>query len=255
MANYDAFAKVYDAAMGDAEPKFSQIKTWIRRYHPEAKTVLELACGSGNILRGLADDYEVTGLDLSQPMLAIARSKVPQAKLVHGDMTDFDLRQTFDVVICVFDSINHLPRFDQWTAVLERAEAHLSPGGLFIFDFNTIGRLKRLISWPPHIQHLGQDYLIMTVEAGHNVVSNWNLKIFETAGNGKFTLHEENIIENSFEPDEVLAAVRRRFEILETIEQQYDPATVDADRIHVIARKLGNPGVAMLRRKLLFLVG
>ena len=54
----------------------------------------------------------LTGLDQSPEMLALAERKVPRARLIQGDMSSFSLGERFDVVICVFDSLNHLLTFD-----------------------------------------------------------------------------------------------------------------------------------------------
>jgi predicted TPR repeat methyltransferase len=65
--------------------------------------------------------YRVKGLDLSEKMREIAAAKVPKARLVHSDMRRFDLGEAFDVVLCVYDSINHLMTFEEWEAVFDRA--------------------------------------------------------------------------------------------------------------------------------------
>ena len=55
----------------------------------------------------LEPSYDVSGVDRSEAMLDVARRKLPGARLVHDDMTTVDLGETFDVVLCVYDSINH----------------------------------------------------------------------------------------------------------------------------------------------------
>ena len=82
-------------------------------------------------------------------MLARARARVPRARLIEADMTDFDLGERFDAVICVFDTLNHLTDFERWCALFERVAAHLRTGGLFAFDVNTVGQLRRLAQPPP----------------------------------------------------------------------------------------------------------
>ena len=96
------------------------------------------------MLAGLGDVDRLTGLDRSPAMLERARAKVPHARFVQGDMTTFELGERFDAVICVFDTLNHLARFEHWRALFARAAAHLHDGGLFAFDVNTVGQLERL---------------------------------------------------------------------------------------------------------------
>ncbi|HLZ14567.1 MAG TPA: class I SAM-dependent methyltransferase [Candidatus Saccharimonadales bacterium] len=237
MTNYDLFAKFYDAAMGDPTTKTVRLKTLIRKHQPQAKTLLELACGTGSILKELCNDYTVEGLELSPKMLEIAARKVPQATLHLGDMSNFNLGKQFDVVICVFDSINHLEAFEGWQAVFKHASDHLTKGGLFIFDFNTIGRLERLMQSPPAISRLGDDYLFMTITKTPSGASNWDIKVFEALGGSKFELHEENIIEASYPLEQVKKAAGEYFDLLEIIDHFDGEPSDESDRVWVVGRK------------------
>ena len=107
--------------MGDRAQHAAYLRSLIRRHAPRARTVLELGCGTGSILRQLWTHYEVTGVDLSEEMLERAAKKTPGIPLFRADMRTFDLGERFDVVLCVYDSINHLLRFDDWKAVFARA--------------------------------------------------------------------------------------------------------------------------------------
>ena len=106
---------------------------------PPIRRVLELACGTGNFLKIFADKgLEVTGLDLSEPMLTQARKKLgKRARLVQGDMTAFDLGETFDAAYCVFDSLNYLQTEEEVFQTFRQTWKHLKPGGVFVFDINT----------------------------------------------------------------------------------------------------------------------
>lgn len=66
MTNYDKFFKFYDQVMGDREKSSKDILNYIQECAPKAKKVLELACGTGSVLKYLAEKYEVYGLDLSK---------------------------------------------------------------------------------------------------------------------------------------------------------------------------------------------
>ena len=69
----------------------SYIRRLIRRHKPKARTLLELACGTGAILKILAKSYDVAGLDVSPQMLALARKKLPHVRFYRKDMVRFDL--------------------------------------------------------------------------------------------------------------------------------------------------------------------
>jgi dTDP-3-amino-3,6-dideoxy-alpha-D-glucopyranose N,N-dimethyltransferase/dTDP-3-amino-3,4,6-trideoxy-alpha-D-glucopyranose N,N-dimethyltransferase len=121
MPSYEILGKFYDAAMGDRVEAARQVAELIRAAKPNAKSVLELACGTGSILKRLQRSYEVSGLDISSRMLSIARQKVPRAKFVRQDTVDFQIDARFDVIFCVFDSINHVQRFADWRSVFAGA--------------------------------------------------------------------------------------------------------------------------------------
>ncbi len=78
---------------------------------------LDLACGCGTLLRRVtARGISASGLDRSRHQLRYARRNAPRARLLRGDLRRFDLGRTFDVITCLYDSLNYLTR----TADLER---------------------------------------------------------------------------------------------------------------------------------------
>jgi cyclopropane fatty-acyl-phospholipid synthase-like methyltransferase len=193
MASYDTFGKFYDAVMGDRAEATNRLRGLIRKASPKAKSVLELGCGTGSVLKHLAKDYNVSGVDLSKTMLAIARKKVPQAELSRQDMVSFNLRETFDVICCVYDSINHILSFADWKRLFVNIDSHLSDKGVFIFDINTQKKLARHIAEPPWVHQFGNNLLIIKVTATPRNASNWNIKVFERTKSNRYLLHEENI--------------------------------------------------------------
>jgi len=112
--------------------------------------ILEAGCGTGTLaLRLAAAGHRVTGIDLSEAMLAVARLKDTERSVTwrRADVTDFDLRDLdvkFDLVTCVADILNHLETLDEWEAAFRRFAAHLRPGGHLIFDVMTCLGLSRL---------------------------------------------------------------------------------------------------------------
>lgn len=211
MTSYGRFGKFYDAAMGDRRAAAEQVIELIRAAKPDAKTVLELGCGTGSILKRLQDAYKVSGLDISGKMLSVARNKVPRAELFRQDMVDFRINDRFDVIVCVFDSINHVRRFSDWKKVFAGVRRHLSPGGCFIFDINTQQKLERLIAGPPWVHPFGRNLLIIDVTARPRGGSNWNVKVFEHLNGNRYALDEEDIVEVSFPLPQVMAALHAHY--------------------------------------------
>jgi SAM-dependent methyltransferase len=144
-----AFAGVYDhgwAFWGDKMWKF--ISHRLKRDLPGAfgqkRTWLDLCCGGGSLLRHACKaGFETVGLDCSPHQLQFARRNAPAAALARGDVRDFDLGRQFDVVTCMFDSLNYLTSRRDFVGAITNARRHLAPGGVFIFDMNTYTGLQR----------------------------------------------------------------------------------------------------------------
>lgn len=215
---YEKFGRFYDAVMGDRAGSAAFIRHLIQKHNPEAKTLLELACGTGAVLQHLAKHYEVSGLDISPEMLSVARKKLPDAPICQASMVTFDLGKEFDVIICVFDSINHVLSFADWRRIFRRVARHLDKGGLFLFDINTERKLRRHIQEPPWVKPFNGNLLIMDItDAGHGV-SNWNIKVFACQTKDSYRLFEEDIQEKSFPASRIREALLEKFEAVKIID-------------------------------------
>jgi len=233
---YEDFAKFYDQIMGDRSALIERVRGYVRSYLPDAGSLLELGCGTGAVLGGLADGLQVTGIDLSPEMLATAKAHLTGAHLVRADITEFSLGTTFDVVICVFDTLNHLPTFDVWLAMFRQVDAHLAEGGLFVFDVNTVGRLRRLAAAPAYVEDFGPHTLVMDVTTGGGGVFPWDVRIFERVEGNQFRLHHERIGELGIPLARIHEALAPRFELLEATDTDGRPANDESDRAYFVYR-------------------
>lgn len=110
-------------------------------YHP--RTVLDVACGTGNVSEILAQrGYEVVGVDISPDMIDIARTKLGGVEYRVQDMAELNLGRRFDLAISLFDSLNYITDVDRLARGIRRVNEHLNDGGVFIFDVNTIYALS-----------------------------------------------------------------------------------------------------------------
>jgi SAM-dependent methyltransferase len=230
VASYADFAGFYDQVMGDRSADIERVRGYVRRYLPSAGSLLELGCGTGAVLAGVAADMPVSGIDTSPQMLAVAAGNVAGARLVQADMTSFSLGARFDVVICIFDTLNHLPSFDSWLELFDRVHEHLAAGGLFVFDVNTVGRLRRLWRGPAFAEDFGPNTVIMDVAPGGGEVSIWDVRIFERLGDGLFRLHHESIPELGVPIARIHEALAENFELLEETGLDGGAATDESDR-------------------------
>ncbi len=237
MAPYDSLARFYDAVNGEPAEHIHQILAAIDEFRPASRDVLELGCGTGAILAGLGSGFSLTGIDRSRGMLDVARRRCPEARLVEADMTSFELDATFDVIVCVFDTLNHLTEFDLWRATFERVAAHLREGGLFIFDLNTLGRLRELGEDAPWVHDFDGHVLIMDVDYEDAPLARWNIRIFEHLDEDKFQLHAETILELGVELSRVRLALHDDFELVAESDTRDGPASDDARRALLVARR------------------
>jgi SAM-dependent methyltransferase len=96
----------------------------------EVRTLLDLGCGGGHNDHTLCKYFQVTGVDLSQAMLALARKLNPDVTYLIGDMRSLHLGETFDAVI-VADSISYMLTEQELGQAFATAYEHLQPGGVF----------------------------------------------------------------------------------------------------------------------------
>ncbi len=234
MSEYAAFARFYDAVQGDRADAADFVRSLLERDHPDARSVLELACGTGSILARLRPRYDVVGVDLSEEMLAVARRKLPGVELVHADMTRVRLGRRFDIVLCLYDSINHLLRRAQWEAVFDRAREHLEPDGVFVFDLNTERRLAALAAAPPVVQWFEGNLLLLDVsDAGRGVVD-WRLQVFEQTAAGRYRLHESTIPERSYPVERIRGSLARRFRRVRVVDPLRARPTARSGRLWLV---------------------
>ncbi len=107
--------------------------------------VLDVACGTGNVTDELIRrGYEVTGVDYSPTMLAIAEAKqLRGGRFLRQDMRNLDIPPPrFDAAVCLFDSLNYLLTPADFRSALLGIARHLVPGGSLVFDMNTVRALK-----------------------------------------------------------------------------------------------------------------
>ncbi len=238
MPDYELFARFYDAAMDDPTPRGARVLRSIERFSPQASSVLELGCGTGSILAQLTGIPALTGLDRSPEMLAVASQKVPSARLLQGDIEEFWLDERFDVVVCVFDTLNHLLTFEAWQAMFEAVYDHLVEDGLFIFDVNTVGELRRLGEEPPWVFDFGEHVLIMDVSFAADGLSEWDIRIFEHIGGSRFELHRERIGELGVSLSRIRAALQPRFALLEETSDSGEAPTDSSVKAYFAYRRV-----------------
>ena len=198
MDQYKNFSKVYDLFSTNYDWCFEFIEKAIQDYADKPESILELACGTGNILQHFAGKYDISGLDISTSQLEYARKKLPDTPLFQGDMSEFNLHRKYDVILCMFDSINHILKYEGWVNTFKCVRNHLNPHGIFMFDMNTHERLERLAKSLGFLQQEADSYIAMKLTKEDENITNWNVKIFRRVKDNLYEMSEDKIKETSF---------------------------------------------------------
>lgn len=231
--HYANYAEFYDqGTTTDIVAKVDLIKQTIQRLNPSAKDLLEIACGTGNVLTQLQGNYNLSGLDLSANMLKIAKTKLPEIELFEDNMTSFNLARKFDVIICLFDSVNHLQTFYEWEELFDRAKEHLNINGVFIFDVNTINKLEKFSTLSPFRHDMENGYQIAKIDKRDDGLYHWLLDIYtsDVLSNPKVT--KNDIPEAAFPLQQIEKALQYRFKTVEKFTPDNVIANELSDRIY-----------------------
>ena len=129
-------AEFYDAiySFRDYEAQARKLTEWIEARSPEAKTILDVACGPHEHALHLVSRFELDGVDLNPVFLEKAKTKNPDGRYEVGDMRDFDLDQTYDVVTCLFSSIAYMQTNEELASAVACLKKHTKTGGLIILE-------------------------------------------------------------------------------------------------------------------------
>ena len=133
----EVFCKVYNVLGWNYYPEAfgEKLLCWIEENHLDVKTALDLACGTGVLCRVLRDaGISAFGADLSEGMIAIARSENPDIPFTVADMVTYRPEERVDLVTCTGDSLNHIPSLADVERIFGNVYESLNPGGFFIFD-------------------------------------------------------------------------------------------------------------------------
>lgn len=193
MAIYDRFASIYQRG---PYLRFSQglaetvLPEYLAEMGIETVDLLDLACGEGSFAVAMsAQGHSVTGIDQSEQMIKLARKRARKADapvdFFVEDMRSITFNEAFDLVTCLFDSLNYLLTVQDLHQVFRNANRALRKNGLFIFDMNTIYGLA--VDWmrqETYIQNEAEDFIeIHRMDFDHeNQIATMQITIFTKQG-------------------------------------------------------------------------
>ncbi len=193
MAIYKDFALIYQQG---PYLQFSQnladtiLPDYLTELGFEPKDILDVACGEGSFAVAMSKQgFQVTGIDQSSAMIELARKRALKAEenvqFMVEDMRSMSFEACFDLVTCIFDSLNYMLTVRDLQSAFRCAYQALRPGGFYIFDMNTIYGLA--VDWmrqETYIQNEGEDFIEIHRQSFdyENQVASMQITIFVKEG-------------------------------------------------------------------------
>lgn len=249
MDAYTGFAAVYDMFMDNIpyEEWCEYLTGLLKDQGVEEGLLLDLGCGTGTLTRLLADKgYDMIGVDLADEMLEIAmerEAEEPKGILyLLQDMREFELYGTVGAIVSICDSMNYLTEYEDLVEVLRLANNYLDPGGVFIFDLNTIYKYR---------DTMGETTIAENREEGSFIwenyydeeerINEYDLTLFIREEDGRYQKYEETHFQRAYDLDEVKQAVREAGMELVAMYDAFtkDVPKPDSERVYVIVREQG----------------
>ena len=196
----DVFCKVFNEFGWNyyAEIFGEQLLLWLERKNLHPREALDLACGTG-ILCGILDraGIQASGMDFSSGMIQIARQNTPHIHYDVADMTTYRPDQTFDLVTCTGDAVNHIPELSDVEKIFQNVFGYLAPGGYFVFDQLNENEVSTSEPFDMDFTESTRVWFQMTRPGEKKV--NLKIKVFE----GGELAFEENIRETIHAPADI----------------------------------------------------
>lgn len=249
MDAYTSFARVYDTFMDNIpyEEWAVYLTGLLNEYGVNDGLVLDLGCGTGNMTELLAKEgYDMIGVDNAEEMLEIAMEK--REKSGHDilyllqDMRELELYGTVRAVVSVCDSVNYIDEEEDLTEVFRLVNNYLDPGGVFIFDFNTLYKYREILG-DRTIAENREDcsFIWDNYYYEEERINEYELSIFIREKENLFRRYEETHFQRGYTLDEMIRMIKDSG--LEFV-TAYDAFTreapkEDSERIYVIAREKG----------------
>ena len=260
MEAYGDFAYVYDEFMDNTpyERWCAYLCESIRKYgvsrpDREAKDVLEseknlvvdLGCGTGTLTQMLYDaGYDMIGVDNSEEMLSVAMEKrdLAGSEILYllQDMRELELYSTVGTVISVCDSINYILEEEELLEVFRLVNNYLYPGGLFIFDFNTVYKYEEVIGDATIADNREEcSFIWENYYHEEEEINEYDLTVFVQEENGLFRRFQENHYQRGYRPETIRALLGEAgLEVVEMLDgDTREQVTAESERIYVVARE------------------
>lgn len=203
---YEYFANFYDVMMNDIP--YEKYIELVKKYAEKTDVIIDIACGSGTIPIALKKDgYTISGADLSEEMLIIAKENAAKENInidfYTQDMKESLTLKNIDMITTFTDSVNYLLDIEEVKFYFNEVYNSLKQDGYFIFDVHSIYRVNELYGDNIFFEDLEDFTYIWTTELTNN--SNeviHDLTIFKKLENDNYIRYDESHIQRTFKVSE-----------------------------------------------------
>lgn len=245
--NREGTAGVFDALKYD-DLENSGIKDLTEEeiLESEKNLVVDLGCGTGTLTNLMyKKGYDMIGIDASDSMLGIAQRKRDEKEYeilyINQDMRDLDLYSTVGTVYSVCDSVNYLLRDEEVTRTFGLVEKFLYPGGLFMFDFNTVYKYSEIMGASTIAENREDCAFIWENYYDYDSsINEYEVSIFiEQNEPGLFRRYVETHYQRGYTLEQMLGFVERAglSVVLVRDSDTRDEPTDESERIFIVAKK------------------
>ena len=224
-----------DAGMSDPETLLAS----------ERNLALDLGCGTGTLTELLCQKgYDMIGVDNSPQMLEIAMEKREESGsgilYLLQDMRELELYSTVGTVLSVCDSLNYLLEEKELLQVFRLVDNYLYPGGLFLFDFNTVYKYSQVIG-DAVIAENREDCSFIWENYYHEEeeINEYDLTVFVQEEGDRFRRFTENHFQRGYTPETMRRLVEQAgMRLLRLLDADTLGEVTDrSERVYVLARE------------------
>ncbi|MDE5931066.1 MAG: class I SAM-dependent methyltransferase [Lachnospiraceae bacterium] len=242
---YEEWCEFLDAALTRYKIKEDTADTMLLQ---EQNSVVDLGCGTGTLTGLLAEKgYDMIGIDNSQEMLQIAMEKRERSGLdilyLEQDMREFELYGAVGAVISVCDSLNYLLTEEELLSTFRLVHNYLYPGGVFVFDFNTVYKYAEIIGDATIAENREEcSFIWENYYHPEEEINEYDLTIFvknENMGKDSFRRFQETHYQRGYRLEQIKALLEKAgLSLLETVDADtHGEVAAESGRIIVISRK------------------
>lgn len=260
METYREFAGVYDELMDNIpyEKWAGRLDSLIQKYgvskperdaegvlESEKNLVLDLGCGTGTLTELMYQKgYDMIGVDSSEDMLNIAMGKREESgsEILYllQDMRELELYSTVGTVFSVCDSLNYILEEEELLAVFATVNNYLFPGGVFLFDFNTVYKYREVIG-DAVIAENREDcsFIWENFYYGEEEINEYDLTVFVREEDERFRKFTETHLQRGYTVEQMTELVERAgMTVAEVMDADTGMAvTAQSERVYIVAKE------------------